>query len=185
MTTIFFQDQIEFRKWLEKNHKNESELVVGYYKVNTGKPSMTWSESVDEAICFGWIDGIRRSIDGKSYSIRFTPRKPSSVWSNINLRKVEQLKNKGLMRQSGLDVYNNRKISNSGIYSFEKDSAKLHEFFEKMFRANKHAWEFFIKQAPSYQKTILNWIMSAKQETTRLSRLTKTILASENQKRIF
>jgi uncharacterized protein YdeI (YjbR/CyaY-like superfamily) len=185
MTPIFFRDRNEFRKWLEKNHKKESELHVGYYKVSSGKPSMTWSESVDEALCFGWIDGIRRSIDGERYTIRFTPRKPTSIWSNINLRKVEELSNKGLMKQAGLDVYNNRKISKSGMYSFEKDAAKLPENFESMFQANKHAWEFFRKQAPSYQKTIFNWIMSAKLETTRLARLTKTIIASENQKRIF
>jgi uncharacterized protein YdeI (YjbR/CyaY-like superfamily) len=185
MSPIFFQDQKEFRKWLEKNHKHESELHVGYYKVSTGKPGMTWSESVDEALCFGWIDGIRRSIDEERYTIRFTPRKPASNWSNINLQKVELLKKKGLMRQSGFDVYNSRKISKSGIYSFEKDIAKLTEAFESMFQANSHAWEFFRKQAPSYQKTILGWIMSAKQETTRLARLTKTIIASENNKRIF
>jgi uncharacterized protein YdeI (YjbR/CyaY-like superfamily) len=185
MTPIFFQDQIEFRKWLEKNHKKESELLVGYYKVSSGKPSMKWSESVDEALCFGWIDGIRRSIDDERYSIRFTPRKPSSVWSNINLLKVEQLKKKGLMKQSGFEVYNKRKISRSGLYSFERDKAGLTEAFESMFQANAQAWEFFRKQAPSYQKTILNWIMSAKQENTRLSRLTKTINASENQKRIY
>ncbi len=95
MTPIFFQDQNEFRKWLEKNHKKESELVVGYYKVSSGKPSMRWSESVDQALCFGWIDGIRRSIDEERYSIRFTPRNPASIWSNINLQKVEQLKNQG------------------------------------------------------------------------------------------
>jgi len=185
MTPIFFQDQKEFRKWLEKNHKNESELLVGYYKVGTGKPSMTWSQSVDEALCFGWIDGIRRSIDNERYCIRFTPRKPTSIWSNINLRKVEELKNKGLMKQSGLEVFNKRKISNSGIYSFEKDPTKLTDIFENIFKANKHAWEYFIKQAPSYQKTIRHWIMNAKQETTQLSRLNKTIIASEKEKKLY
>jgi uncharacterized protein YdeI (YjbR/CyaY-like superfamily) len=185
MAPVFFRNQIEFRAWLEKNHKNESELLVGYYKVGTDKPSMTWSQSVDEAICFGWIDGIRRSIDNERYCIRFTPRKSTSIWSNININKVKELKEKGLMKQSGLDVFNNRKIAKSGIYSFENGPAKLNENFEGIFKANKEAWEFFIKQAPSYQKTIIHWIMSAKQETTQLSRLNKTIIASENQKKIF
>jgi uncharacterized protein YdeI (YjbR/CyaY-like superfamily) len=185
MTTIFFQDRYEFREWLEKNHKTESELLVGYYKVGSTRPNMTWSQSVDEALCFGWIDGIRRSIDNERYCIRFTPRKPNSVWSNINIQKVEELKKNGLMKQSGLDVFNNRKILKSGIYSFENEPAELKPQFENTFKANKPAWDFFIKQAPSYKRTILHWIMSAKQVTTQLSRLNKTIIVSEKQKRIF
>lgn len=185
MSPVFFQDQKEFRKWLEKNHKTESELLAGYYKVGSGKPGMSWSESVDQALCFGWIDGIRKSIDNERYSIRFTPRKPTSIWSNRNIKKVEQLQNRGLMTQSGLEVFNNRKISKSGIYSFENKPAKLNDSFENLFKANESAWEFFINQAPSYQRTIYYWIMSAKQETTQLSRLNKTIIASENQKKIF
>jgi uncharacterized protein YdeI (YjbR/CyaY-like superfamily) len=185
MTPIFFQDRYDFREWLVKNHKSEYELFVGYYKVGSAKPSMTWSQSVDEALCFGWIDGIRRSIDNERYCIRFTPRKPNSAWSNINIQKVEELKKNGLMKQSGLDVFNNRKISKSGIYSFENEPAELKHIFENTFKANKPAWDFFITQAPSYKRTIFHWIMSAKQETTQLSRLNKTITASEKQKRIF
>jgi uncharacterized protein YdeI (YjbR/CyaY-like superfamily) len=185
MDPIFFQNQKEFRKWLQQNHKSESELLVGFYKVSSGKPSMTWSQSVDEALCFGWIDGIRRSIDSERYSIRFTPRKPASIWSNINIKKVEELKKKGLMKQAGLNVFHNRKIIKSGLYSFENEAVKLNDTYENIFKTNKHAWDFFTKQAPSYQRTILHWIMSAKQETTQLSRLNKTILASEKQKRIF
>jgi uncharacterized protein YdeI (YjbR/CyaY-like superfamily) len=185
MPPVFFRDQNEFRKWLEKNHKTESELFVGYYKVGSGKPTMSWSESVDQALCFGWIDGIRKSVDNERYTIRFTPRKSSSIWSNINIKKVEQLKSNGLMTQSGLEVFNNRKISKSGIYSFENKPAKLNENFETLFRANESAWAFFVKQAPSYQRTIIYWILSARQETTQLSRLNKTIVASERQKKIF
>jgi len=185
MAPIFFNDQKEFRKWLEKNHSKESELSVGYYKVGSGKPSMTWSESVDQALCFGWIDGVRKSIDSERYCIRFTPRKPSSIWSSVNLKKVEQLTEKGLMKQSGLEIYNKRKITNAGLYSFEKETSKLSEIFENEFKSHKEAWGFFTNQAPSYQKTILHWIMSAKQEKTQQSRLTKTIIASEKQTKIY
>jgi len=185
MNPVFFQDQNEFRKWLEKNHNKESEVIVGYFKVGTGKPSMTWSQSVDQAICFGWIDGIRKSIDKERYCIRFTPRKPASIWSNVNINKVEELKKKGLMKKPGLEVYNKRKDSKSGIYSFENQITKLNENLEKTFKANINAWDFFVKQAPSYKKTIIHWIMSARQETTKITRLSKLIKASENQNKLF
>jgi uncharacterized protein YdeI (YjbR/CyaY-like superfamily) len=184
MNPVYFQDQNEFREWLEKNHDKESQIIAGYYKVGTGKPSMTWSQSVDQALCFGWIDGIRRSVDKERYSIRFTPRKPSSNWSDVNLKKVEELKKKGLMKKPGLEVYNNRKEAKSGIHSTENEIIKLDEF-EKIFKTNKIAWDFFMKQAPSYQKTIIRWIMSAKQETTKISRLNKLIIASEKNSRLF
>jgi uncharacterized protein YdeI (YjbR/CyaY-like superfamily) len=184
MSPVFFPDQNEFRKWLKKNHAKESEIVVGYYKVSTGKPSMTWSESVDQAICYGWIDGIRRSIDDESYSIRFTPRRPTSIWSKINLKKVEELTKKGLMEQPGLDIFNNRKAK-SGVYSFENEVQKLDGNLEKTFKENINAWEFFKKQPPSYQKNIYNWIMSAKQEATKNSRLNKLIKACENHQRVY
>ena len=185
MNPVFFQDQNEFRKWLEKNHNKESEVIVGYFKVGTGKPSMTWSQSVDQAICFGWIDGIRKSIDKERYCIRFTPRKPASIWSNVNIKKVEELKKKGLMKKPGLEVYNMRKDSKSGIYSFENQITKLNENLEKTFKANINAWDFFVKQAPSYKKTIIHWIMSARQETTKITRLSKLIKVSENQNKLF
>lgn len=184
MNPLYFPDQNEFRKWLEKNHKKKSEIIVGYYKVGTGKPGMTWSQSVDQAICFGWIDGILRSIDNERYSIRFTPRKPTSIWSNINIKKVEELKKKGLMKKPGLEAYNNRKDSKSGIYSFEQEMTKLDDNLERIFKSNKIAWDFFVKQAPSYQKTCYHWIMSAKKETTKINRLNKLILASEKRNRL-
>lgn len=185
MEPVFFKSQKAFRKWFEKNHLSKTELIVGYYKVGTGKPSMTWSESVDQALCFGWIDGIRRSIDEERYCIRFTPRKPGSNWSLVNINKVKELTEKGLMEKAGLDIYNKRKESESGIYSFENDPVKLNDDYINLFMKDKMAWDFFNLQPPSYRKTIINWVMSAKQETTRLSRLQKAINESAKKNRIY
>jgi uncharacterized protein YdeI (YjbR/CyaY-like superfamily) len=185
MTPLFFSKQSEFRKWLEENHKTETELIVGYYRVGSGKPSITWSESVDQALCFGWIDGVRRSIDKDSYCIRFTPRKPSSIWSAVNIKKVEMLVEKGLIQPPGLEAFRKRKEEKSEIYSFESKTKKLSEDFEIKFKSNANAWNFFVSQTLSYQKTIIHWIMTAKQEATRLSRLEKTIAESEKQNRFW
>jgi len=185
MAPIYFKDQEEFRKWLEENHKTETELLVGYYKVESGKASMTWSQSVDQALCFGWIDGIRRSIDNEKYCIRFTPRKPTSVWSKTNIDKIGELRKKGLMHPMGLAAFNKRKKSKSGIYSTENEPVILSDELESIFVSNKNARDFFKSQAPSYQKIIISWIMSAKQEKTRLARLEKLIKASEKQSRIY
>jgi uncharacterized protein YdeI (YjbR/CyaY-like superfamily) len=185
MKPIFFKKQSEFRKWLEKNHKNKTELLVGFYKVDSGKQSMTWSQSVDEALCFGWIDGIRKSIDKNNYCIRFTPRKPTSNWSAVNIKKVEVLTKQGLMQSSGLASFENRKEDKSKIYSYENKPEKLSDDFERKFKTNKRAWEFFKLQGPSYQKTAFYWVMSAKQETTRVSRLDKLINGSEAEKKLF
>lgn len=185
MAATFFATPQEFRKWLEKHHTSEKELLVGFYKVGTKKPSMTWSESVDQALCFGWIDGVRKSIDEHSYSIRFTPRKPTSIWSAINIKKVEELTKAGLMTLKGQKAFDLRKEEKSAIYSHEKEPTTLEPDYEKQFKANKKAWEFFNNQAPSYRKVMLHWIMSAKQEKTRLSRLEKTIRESELGKRIL
>lgn len=184
MKPTFFPTPQEFRQWLEEHHRTEKELLVGFYKVGTGKPSMTWPESVDQALCFGWIDGVRRLIDEESYSIRFTPRKPTSIWSAVNIRKMEELTTTGLMTEAGLKAFALRKEERSAIYSHEKEPTVLDPAFEKQFKANKKAWEFFITQAPSYQKVMLHWIMGAKQEKTRISRLEKTIRESEMGKRV-
>jgi uncharacterized protein YdeI (YjbR/CyaY-like superfamily) len=181
---LFFEKPLDFRNWLAKNHQKETELLVGFYKINSGKPSLTWSESVDEALCFGWIDGVRKSIDEHRYMIRFTPRKPTSIWSNININKVAELTKKGLMQAAGIAAYKHRKEEKSGIYSFEIEPKELSIEFEKKFKENKVAWNFFIAQAPSYKKVMIHWIMSAKQTTTQNSRLEKTILASEKLKRL-
>lgn len=182
---IFFKSPEEFRSWLEKNHKIKTELYVGYYKKATGKPTMTWSQSVDEALCFGWIDGIRRSIDKESYCNRFTPRRETSRWSTVNIKKVEELIKSGMMQPAGLQIYNKRKEEMSGISSYESEAKQLHEEFENKFKENKTAWEYFSRQAPSYKRTIIHWILSAKQEKTKLARLEKTITESEKQKRVY
>jgi uncharacterized protein YdeI (YjbR/CyaY-like superfamily) len=184
VTPVFFSDQSEFRQWLDKNHTSQSELLVGFYKVESGWPSMTWSQSVDEAICYGWIDGIRKSIDKNSYCIRFTPRRPSSIWSKININKVIELKHNGLMTPAGLEAFQKRKEENSGIYSYENDIEKWTAHFENIFKSNRPAWEYFNTQALSYKKMVIRWIMSAKQEKTKLTRLEKVINESEKQKRI-
>lgn len=186
MTTniTFFATQEDFRAWLELNHETANELIVGFYKVKSGKPSMTWSQSVDQALCFGWIDSIRRTIDSESYSIRFTPRRSNSVWSQINIDKIEELTKAGLMKPAGLKVFNLRKDEKSGIYSHENNALTGDSDFEIKFKANPVAWEFFLKQAPSYRKAVTHWIMSAKQEVTRIQRLEKLINASEQQKRL-
>ncbi|HEX2967866.1 MAG TPA: YdeI/OmpD-associated family protein, partial [Bacteroidales bacterium] len=180
-----FKDQNEFREWLEKNHKKESQIIVGFYKLKTDRSAMTWSQSVDQALCFGWIDGIRRSVDNDRYCIRFTPRNPKSAWSNINIKKVEDLTKRGLMKEEGLEIFNKRKVSRSGIYSFEQDISRLSDDLETIFNSNKKAREFFNKQSPSYKRTMTHWIMSAKQEKTRTDRLNKLIEASANQKRLY
>lgn len=185
MNPIFFSEPAEFRKWLEDNHQTESELQVGYYKVSTKKPSMTWSESVDEAICFGWIDGIRRTVDDESYTIRFTPRNPKSNWSAVNIKKVEKLIAQGRMMPAGMAAFEKRTEGRSVIYSYENRPEKLEPAMEASFQENKKAWIFFNTQAPSYRKTIIYWVLSAKQEKTRNSRLEKLIQASESGKRIF
>ena len=172
---IFFAKQSDFRKWLQKNHKRETELLVGFYKVDSGKPSMTWSQSVDEALCFGWIDGVRKSIDKDSYQIRFTRRKSTSIWSAINIKKIEELTKQGLMGPAGLASFEKRTEGKSKIYSYEKDKVQLTLSFKKQFKANKKAWDYFQSLAPSYRKVSAHWVMSAKQETTQIKRLNQLI----------
>ena len=180
----FFSTQAAFRKWLEKNHDKEIELLVGFYKVNSGIQSMTWSQSVDEAICFGWIDGVRRSIGNESYCIRFTPRRPRSIWSAINIKKVEALTKQGLMHPAGLDAFLKREEKRSAIYSYEKEAAFFPNNFLKKFQSNKPAWKFFQSMAPSYQRTAIHWVMSAKQEITKEKRLEELIRDSGAERKI-
>jgi uncharacterized protein YdeI (YjbR/CyaY-like superfamily) len=180
----FFTTKSSFRNWLEKNHDKATELLVGFYKVNSGKQSITWSESVDEAICFGWIDGIRKSIDTESYCIRFTPRKPRSIWSAINIQKVENLSKQGLMHPAGIAAFQKRDEKKSAIYSYEKSPEKLSDDFSKKFKSNKKAWNFFQSMAPSYQRTAVHWVMNAKQESTKLKRLDELINDSEAKRKI-
>ncbi len=178
MAPLFFASPEDFRKWLKKNHKKEIELIVGFYKVNSGKPSMTWSQSVDQALCFGWIDGVRKSIDEDRYQIRFTPRKPTSIWSAVNIKKVETLTQQGLMMPAGIAIFQKRTENKSKVYSFEKDVVNFSPKLEKQFKSNKLAWKYFQALAPSYQKTSKNWVMGAKQVITQLKRLNQLIEAS-------
>ncbi|MFT3744893.1 MAG: YdeI/OmpD-associated family protein [Pyrinomonadaceae bacterium] len=184
MPPKFFSDQSKFREWLTTHHASETELLVGFHKVGSGKRSMTWPESVDQALCFGWIDGVRKRIDDESYSIRFTPRKAGSIWSAVNIKKVEELTKSGLMQPAGIAAFEKRTEAKSKIYSYEKEASELSPEFEKQFRKNKKAWEFFSTQAPSYRKVMIHHIMDAKQEKTRVSRLTATIEASEKHQRL-
>jgi len=184
MEATFFPNQADFRKWLEKNHQSETELLVGFYKVGSKKPSMTWSESVNQALCFGWIDGVRRSCDTESYTIRFTPRKKDSIWSGINIKKVEMLTKSGLMQPAGIAAFQKRSESKSRIYSFEQEKMEFSETFEKQFKSNKRAWDFFHSQAPSYIKTAIHVVMSPKNEATRKKWLDQLIQDSENGKRL-
>ena len=179
MRPTFFPTPSAFRLWLVKNHGSETELFVGFYKVNSGKPSITWSESVDQALCFGWIDGVKYSIDKESYQIRFTPRKKTSIWSAVNIKKIEELTEKGLMHPAGLASYANRTESKSKIYAFEKEEVQFSPEFEKIFKANQKAWDYFQSLASCYRKLSSNWVMSAKQEATRIKRLHQLIADSE------
>lgn len=184
MEPKFFADQEQFREWLNENSDTASELLVGFYKVGSGKPSMTWPESVDQALCFGWIDGVRRRIDEDSYSIRFSPRRSTSIWSAINIDKAERLIANGMMMTKGLEAFERRSDDRSRIYEYENTPKSLSEDMEDRFRSNKEAWEFLTSQAPSYQRLIVHYVMSAKQEKTRLSRLEKAINASASGKRL-
>jgi uncharacterized protein YdeI (YjbR/CyaY-like superfamily) len=184
LNPLFFAAPNELRKWFRRNHATADELWVGYYKKATAKPSITWAESVDEALCVGWIDGIRKSVDTESYKIRFTPRRRGSIWSAVNIQRVAALTNEGRMRAAGLKAFAARKENRSGIYSYEQRRAQLEEPYQRMLKKNKAAWEFFQAQAPSYRKMIGWWVVSAKQEPTRQKRLQKLIEESARGKRI-
>ena len=167
-----------------KNHDKAAELLVGFYTKSSGKPSITWPESVDEALCFGWIDGIRRNIDEISYSIRFTPRRRSSIWSVLNIKRAEELIELDLMYPAGLNAFEKRDEKKSRIYSYENKDKKLSAEYEKKFKVNKKAWAYFKSKAAWYQRTASHWVISAKQKTTRLRRLETLIKDSENQREI-
>lgn len=171
----FFPSAREFRSWLEQNHADSRELLVGLHRTESGKGGVTYPEALDEALCFGWIDGIRRRHDETSYTIRFTPRKPGSIWSAINTQRVGELKKLGRMHAAGQKVFDERDRKKSKLYSYERGNCKLEAALEKQFRANKRAWTFYQAQAPWYRRTSCWWVMSAKQETTRSRRLSQLI----------
>lgn len=181
----FFSTPAKWRAWLEANHETATELLVGFYKVSTGKPSITWPESVDEALCFGWIDGRRHSLGEDAYAIRFVPRKPTSIWSAINVAKVAALTKAGKMRPAGQRAFEKRTAAKTGVYSFEREKAAvLAPDQEKKLRANAKAAAFFTAQAPWYQRTAIHWVISAKQEATRERRLQTLIADSAAGRRI-
>jgi uncharacterized protein YdeI (YjbR/CyaY-like superfamily) len=181
----FFKSPAEFRAWLERNHAGARELLVGFHKRGTGRPSLTWPESVDEALCFGWIDGIRRRIDDERYSIRFTPRRPGSIWSLVNTRRVAALEREGRMHEAGLKAFRQRDPKRTGIYSFEREKpATFPPELERIFRANKDAWAYFESSAPWYRRVTTHWVTSAKQDATRERRLAHLIACSARGKKI-
>ena len=182
---MFFATPAAFRAWLEKHHKTADELWVGYYRKGCGKPSITWQESVDEALCFGWIDGIRKKVSGDAYTNRFTPRRAGSNWSAINIAKVESLKKQKRMRAAGLAAYAKRTVQKSRVYTYEQVSKTLAPDLEKRFRANRPAWTFFEASPPYYRKLMTGWLNGAKQEATRRRRLEKLMAACVSGKRIM
>lgn len=185
MRPIFFPTPADLQAWFQQNHETESELLVGYYKKDSGKPSVTWPESVDEALCVGWIDGIRNKLEADSYTIRFTPRKPNSIWSAVNIARVEALTQEGRMQPAGLKVFAQRRENKSSIYSYEqRDQIEFNDDEQAAFRANPAAWDFFQSQPASYRKAVMWWIASAKKAETRAKRLATLIEDSANGRTI-
>jgi uncharacterized protein YdeI (YjbR/CyaY-like superfamily) len=186
MESRFFETPAQFRAWLAANHDTATEIGVVFHKKGSGKPSMTWSDAVDQALCFGWIDSVARRIDETSRVQRFTPRKPKSNWSAVNIRKVEELSARGQMAPAGLAAYARREEARSMVYSYEnRHLASLDTERETKFKARKTAWDFFGKQPPSYRQTAIYWVMNAKREETRSNRLARLIEVSAEGRRLL
>jgi uncharacterized protein YdeI (YjbR/CyaY-like superfamily) len=185
MRPIFFSTSSALRAWLEAHHATTMELLVGFHKKGSGKPSITWPEAVDEALSFGWIDGVRRSLDDVSYTIRFTPRTARSTWSAANIKRATELIEAGSMRPAGRKAFEARRDERSGIYSYEqRGKAKLGREFERQFRSNTKAWAFFMSQPPGYRTTATYWVVSAKREETRRRRLATLIDDSAHERTV-
>ena len=177
---IYFASPAEFRAWLAANHATAKELLVGFMKRGSGKPSLTWPESVDEALCFGWIDGVRRSVDRARYTIRFTPRRPASIWSAVNVRKFTGLERDGRARAAGRRAFATRTAKRTQIYSYEqRQEAQLTPAQMRAFRANRNAWAYFEAQPPSYRRIATYWVATARLEETRARRLAMLVAESE------
>jgi len=182
---VYFDSPDAWRRWLAEHHADIDELWVGFHKRATGKPSLTWPESVDEALCFGWIDGLRKRVDADRYKIRFTPRRPGSIWSTVNVRRVAELTRQKRMRAPGVRAFKARTEARTAVYSFEqRETAKLPPAYAKRFKANTEAWRYFTRQAPSYQRVAAWFVISAKQEETRARRLDVVIRESALGRRI-
>lgn len=177
MKPRFFDSQSAFRAWLERYHVKEAELLVGFRKKSAGKKSISYQEALDEALCVGWIDGVRKSLDASSYTIRFTPRKANSIWSLKNVRHVERLKQMGLMKEAGLQAFAQREEIRTGIYSFENAPRELSDSYLRRFRRDKKAWQFFESQPPFFRRTAVFWVMSAKKVETQARRLEQLVEA--------
>ncbi|MGH2795338.1 MAG: YdeI/OmpD-associated family protein [Actinomycetota bacterium] len=184
MEPKFFRSQAAFRTWLSKNHAKSAELQVGFYKVGSGKGGLTYRQAVDEALCFGWIDGVTRSLGDEAWTIRFTPRRPKSNWSSVNIKRVGELRKAGLMHASGLKVFEGRERPKDTQYSYENAPRTLPPPFEKRFKANVKAWAFWEAQPPGYRRTACFWVMSAKRDETRDRRLATLIADSAAGRRI-
>lgn len=181
----YFENAAAFRAWLAAHGATATELLVGYHKVGSGRPGMSWSESVDEALCFGWIDGVRRRIDEHRYSIRFTPRRPTSIWSAVNIANFEQLSAEGRMTPAGTAAYAHRREEKSGIYAFEQVAMpELSAEEQRQFKRSKTAWAFFEATPPGYRKVVVHWVVSAKKAETRATRLTRLIEACARGERL-
>ena len=182
---IFFAAPAAFRNWLKKNHASSREQWIGFHRKASGRPSITWPESVDEALCVGWIDGLRKTIDAESYKIRFTPRKKESNWSAVNIGRVKELTEQGRMQPAGLAAFALRKEAKSGIYAYEnRKTAIMDKADEKRFRSHPNAWEFFQRQPASYRQNVVWFLVTAKKEETRQRRLEKLMAASEAGRRL-
>jgi uncharacterized protein YdeI (YjbR/CyaY-like superfamily) len=184
MKPVFFRAPADLRKWFAAHHASAQELWVGFFKKSSGKPSVTWPESVDEALCVGWIDGVRKSLDEESYVIRFTPRKSGSIWSAINIRRVRALDREKRMRPAGRKAFAAGRENRSGVYSYEQRPANLVEPYRSLFQKNRKAWAFFEAQPPGYRKTLTWWVISPKRHETRLKRLEQLIEDSARGRRV-
>jgi len=184
MKPAFFKSAADFRDWLARHHADARELLMGFYRKESGRGGITYPEALDEALSFGWIDGVRKRIDAESYTIRFTPRKPGSIWSAVNIQRVGELTARGLMKPPGLRVYAERDERKSRQYSYEREQAQLDPALDAALRANRKASSFFDAQPPGYRRTATFWVMSAKQEETRARRLAHLIERSASGVRI-
>ena len=184
MKPRFFRSAAEFRQWLARHHERETELWVGFYKKASAKKGITYAEAVDQALCYGWIDGIKKRVDDEAYMHRFTPRKATSVWSVINTRRMGELTKLGLVTPPGLGAFEKRDPARSGIYSFENRPKEFPAAFARQFRANRAAWSFFEAQPPGYRRLATFWVMSAVREETRRRRLAQLTTDSERQRRL-
>ena len=183
MEARFFSNRSEFRNWLQKHHGKADELWVGYYKTATGVPSITWPESVDEALCYGWIDGIRKSIDEKTYKIRFTPRRAESRWSAVNMKRFQELAKEGKVTPAGLRAFEAGK-RHSEPRPNERGHVVLPASYERQLKSNRKAWQYFNAMTPTVRRLSVGWVMDAKKEETRLRRLSVLIESSENSRKV-